>query len=449
MPKEFRLPELGENITSGTVTRVMAAVGDTVAAGQPVVELETGKAVVEVPADAAGTVLEVRVQEGQEVQVGAVVLVLEEAVAAAPEAPPSAAKASAPRRAAAKAKAVPPAPSPSAPPAGPAPETPPAPAIPPAAGAMPPPAAGPVLAAPSVRRLARELGVDIRAVPPGGAGGRVTEDDVRRYAAGQVAATPAASGAAFQEPGTAPTAAATAGITDADRWGPVERQPMSSVRRATARHIALAWQTIPHVTHFDNVDATALEAFRKEHGPRVEAAGGKLTVTVMLLKALGFALRKFPRFNASVDMEHEQIVYKKYVHIGVAVDTPEGLLVPVVRDVDRKSITELAVEVAGLAEKARARKLGLDEMQGGVFTLTNLGGIGGTQFTPIINAPEAAILGVSRARIEPVFQDGAFVPRTVLPLSLSYDHRIIDGADAARFLRWLADGLERPFALLL
>jgi pyruvate dehydrogenase E2 component (dihydrolipoamide acetyltransferase) len=213
--------------------------------------------------------------------------------------------------------------------------------------------------------------------------------------------------------------------------------------------MAHSWSTIPHVTHADKADITALEALRQRTAKRVEAQGTRLTVTVFLLKVIAEALRRFPKFNASVDIEHQRTVFKHYYHIGVAVDTPNGLLVPVVRDVDKKSIIDLAKEVAELAEKARNRRLGLEEMQGGTFTISNLGGLGGTHFTPIINAPEVAILGVSRAAYEPVFLQGQFVPRLMLPLALSYDHRLIDGAEAARFLRWVCETLEQPWALWL
>jgi pyruvate dehydrogenase E2 component (dihydrolipoamide acetyltransferase) len=224
---------------------------------------------------------------------------------------------------------------------------------------------------------------------------------------------------------------------------------MRAVRRKTAEHLAEAWATIPHVTQHDVADVTALESLRKQHAKDVEAAGGHLTVTAIALKVVAAALKIFPQFNTSIDVAGEQIIYKKYVHIGVAVDTDRGLLVPVVRDVDTKNIVQISVELAQLSEKARSRKLSLEEMQGGCFSVSNLGGIGGTAFTPIVNAPEVAILGISRARTEPVYRDGQFVPCLMLPLSLSYDHRAIDGADGARFLRWVAEALEQPFLLAL
>mgnify|MGYP003542637286 FL=1 len=224
---------------------------------------------------------------------------------------------------------------------------------------------------------------------------------------------------------------------------------MNSVRRRTSENMTHAWTTVPHVTQFDKADITDVEKFRQQYGKRVEAAGGKLTVTAILVKLLATALKKFPQFNSSVDVLAQEITYKKYYNIGVAVDTDRGLIVPVVRNVDTKSVTEIAIELQEMAARAREKKNRLEELQGATFTISNLGGIGGTSFTPIVNSPEAAILGVSRGRVEPVYIDGAFLPRTMLPLSLSYDHRAIDGADAARFVRWLCDTLEQPLSLLL
>jgi pyruvate dehydrogenase E2 component (dihydrolipoamide acetyltransferase) len=224
---------------------------------------------------------------------------------------------------------------------------------------------------------------------------------------------------------------------------------MSNIRRKTAQHLSAAWATIPHVTQHDKADMTAVESFRKAFGKKVEAAGGKLTVTAILIKIVALAIDKFPQFASSVDMANETIIYKQYRHIGVAVDTPNGLLVPVIRDADSKTITEIAVELGSVSARAREKKLSLDDMSGGVFSISNLGGIGGNAFTPIVNAPEVAILGVSRGGLEPVWQGTGFVPREMLPLSLSYDHRVIDGADAARFLRFICETLEQPLSLYL
>jgi pyruvate dehydrogenase E2 component (dihydrolipoamide acetyltransferase) len=292
-------------------------------------------------------------------------------------------------------------------------------------------------AAPSLRRIARELGIDINEVSGTGPDGRISEDDVRNYARSIILN---ASGRAAPQPAPTP---------DFSRWGEIERKAMTGVRRKTAEHLQDAWTSIPHVTHFDSADVTELEQLRERFAKKVEEAGGKLTVTAIALKVAAEALKVFPQFNASLDAGQEEIIYKKYCHIGVAVDTDRGLLVPVIRDVDKKNILDLSVELTQVAEKARNKKLAIEEMEGGTFTITNLGGIGGTSFTPIINSPEVAILGISRASQQPVFSDGQFKPRLMLPLALSYDHRLIDGADAARFLRWVGEALQQPFLLAL
>ena len=292
-----------------------------------------------------------------------------------------------------------------------------------------------------MRRLAREIGVDIQEVPGSGPGGRVSAEDVKRYARTRPP----------DKPGTPPaaTAPAAAPLPDFSRWGEIERRPMSNVRRLTADQMARTWATVPQVTQYDQADITELENLRQQYAPKAVAAGGRLTITAIALKVVAAALKRFPQFNASVDMATHEVIYKPYCHVGVAVDTDRGLLVPVIRDVDSKNIIGLAVELTQLAERARTRKTGLEEMQGGTFTVTNLGGIGGTGFAPILNAPEVAILGMARSRMEPVYTDGQFMPRLMLPLSLSYDHRLIDGADGARFLRWVAEALAQPFLLNL
>jgi pyruvate dehydrogenase E2 component (dihydrolipoamide acetyltransferase) len=298
--------------------------------------------------------------------------------------------------------------------------------------------APPVPAAPSVRRFARELGVEIGDVPGTGPGGRIGNDDVKEHVKAVLSGTAGRVGALG------------APLPDFSKWGAVEIKPLSSIRRKTAEHLAAAWQA-PHVTQHDRADITALEQFRQTYGARVERAGGKLTVTAILIKIVCAALDRFPQFASSIDMANDSLVFKKYRHIGVAVDTASGLLVPVIRDVDQKTVTQIAAELAAVSQKARDKKLSLDDMSGGVFSISNLGGIGGTAFTPIVNRPEVAILGVSRGAKEPVWsaQSGAFVPRDMLPLSLSYDHRVIDGADAARFLRFIVDALEQPLTLIL
>ncbi|MGA8865753.1 MAG: 2-oxo acid dehydrogenase subunit E2, partial [Candidatus Sulfotelmatobacter sp.] len=300
----------------------------------------------------------------------------------------------------------------------------------------------PVPAAPHVRRLAREIGVDIYDVTGTGPGGRISEDDVKARAKALVIA----AAAAIQAPVRAGHFAEPT-LPDFAKWGKVERVSIRGVRRKTAEHLAESWNTIPHVTQHDRADITELEQLRARFGPRAQEAGGKMTVTAIALKVCAAALKVFPQFNASIDMGKEEIVYKQYIHIGVASDTDRGLLVPVIRDVDKKNIVELAVELSQLSKKAREKKLTPGEIEGGTFTITNLGGIGGTAFTPIVNHPEVAILGLSRSRMEPEWINGKFEPRLILPLSLSYDHRLIDGADAARFLRWVAEAFEQPFLL--
>jgi pyruvate dehydrogenase E2 component (dihydrolipoamide acetyltransferase) len=504
---DFTLPELGENVSAGDVLRVLVKPGDTVAMEQPVLELETDKATIEVPSSVAGTVGEIKVKPGDKVKVGQVILTVadtaggkaggqegrktetqgrkverqegkadgEEGKAEGQEGRPrqtgdavganTAAKIPdddagleqhvegqrrdtggdkpgtirGPREVAADSQSA----------AASAEQPRPSPArqsgnvVDISRGARPPAEAAaaevpPAPAAPSVRRLARELGVEIDQVPGTGPSGRISLEDVKAHAKRLVASGGRGAGAAVPLP-------------DFSRWGDVERQPMRAVRRKTAEHLSAAWQTIPHVTQFDVADITNLEELRKKYAKQTEAAGGNLTVTAIAVKVVAAALRVFPQFNASIDLGADEIVLKKYVNIGVAADTDRGLLVPVIRNADQKNIVQLAVELAQLSEKARTRKIALDEMQGGCFSISNLGGIGGTYFTPIVNAPEVAILGISRARMEPVYQKdrGEFVPRMMLPLSLSYDHRVIDGADGIRFLRWVAEALEQPFLLSL
>ncbi len=427
----FELPELGENIVAGDVVSVLVEKGAHVEKDQSVLEIETDKAVLDVPSPVNGTVLKIMVKPGEKVSPGAPVMIFSAFVAVPklPSAPPT--------------PPVEPPPS-AAPTPISAPTAPPNPPVPPSPNGK----RGRVPAAPSVRRIAREIGVDIIQVPGTGPGGRITMSDVKNYSRQRhiervqleqkIAENPSGGGFA-QKP-----------LPDFSKWGEIDRQPMNNVRRVTAEHLSYAWYA-PHVTQFDKVDITELDAMRKKYAPRAEAAGGKLTLTAILLKFVASALKAFPQFNASIDMETHEIIYKKYYHIGMAVDTPRGLLVPVIRDVDRKNVIQLAVELKELSERARNRKTTLDELQGGTFSITNLGGIGGTAFTPIINVPEVAILGVSRGGFEPRWNkaDGHFEPRLMLPLSLSYDHRMIDGADAARFVRWLAEAMENPFLSVL
>ena len=454
---EFKLPDLGENIESGEVINVLVAEGDALSEDQPVIELETDKAVIEVPSTVSGTVTRLLVAEGDRAQVGQVILTVEEvgAEAAAVAAPADGAAASSAEGAPA-ATAEDPGPAESGETGEPTPAAadgaaaaPPRESSPAPAGdrdaadggpAETAPAAGDeaklIPAAPSVRRLAREIGVDIAEAEGTGPGGRISEEDVK-----------ALSRRLHESPAAAPGQAVAAPLPDFSRWGEIEVEPFSNVRRITAQRMAAAWSAIPHVTQHDQADITGLEAWRKGYAPEVEKAGAKLTPTAVLLKVAASALRAFPAFNASIDMAGEQIIFKNYVHIGVAVDTPRGLLVPVIRDVDRKSVTEISLELGEMAERTRTGKVAVADLEGGTFTVSNLGGLGGTAFTPIVNAPEVAILGAARSRTEPVYVDGELQPRLILPLSLSYDHRLIDGADGVRFLRHLCQGLENPWFL--
>jgi pyruvate dehydrogenase E2 component (dihydrolipoamide acetyltransferase) len=447
---EFRLQELGENISQGELVRRMIAPGAKVSEGQPVMELETDKAVVEVPSTVTGVVGEVKVKEGEKIKVGQVIFTLQgsapsKAEPARPQSRPvehvsgqhgARLAFQAAIRAEGKTEEQ------ALPPDQPRPR--------PAAFSMPiqlGKVAGTehreaVPAAPHTRRLAREIGVDIYDVKGSGPGGRISEEDVKAHAkAALAAASSAANAPARAGHFIAPQ------LPDFSKWGKIERVSMRGVRRKTAEHLAESWNTIPHVTQHDRADITELEQLRARFAPKAEQAGGKMTVTAIALKVCAAALKVFPQFNATIDMEKEEIIYKQYISIGVAADTDRGLLVPVIRDVDKKNIVELAVELSQLSQKARDKKITLADMEGGTFTITNLGGIGGTAFTPIVNHPEVAILGLSRSRMEPEWIGGKFEPRLILPLSLSYDHRLIDGADAARFLRWIAEAFEQPFLL--
>jgi pyruvate dehydrogenase E2 component (dihydrolipoamide acetyltransferase) len=443
---EFRLPELGENIREGDLVRLMISPGSKVSEGQPVMELETDKAVVEVPSSVSGIVKEIRVKEGGKVAVGDVIFTLEGAAPAQPQRAKAApvehvsgqhaARLAFQAAIRAEGKTEEQALPPDQPPPLPAAWT-----MPAQLGKVAGTDHGePVPAAPHIRRLARELGVDINRIKGSGPAGRISEDDVKAYAklllASASQAEPARAGH-FVEPA----------LPDFAKWGNIERVSMRPVRRKTAQHLAEAWNTIPHVTQQDKADITELEQLRARFAPKAEEAGGKMTVTAIALKVCASALKVFPQFNASIDMPKQEIIYKQYINIGVAVDTDRGLLVPVIREVDKKNIVELATELTQLSRKARDKKIAPEDMEGGTFTITNLGGIGGTGFSPIVNHPEVAILGLSRSSMEPVWINNKFEPRLVLPLSLSYDHRLIDGADAARFLRWIAEAFEQPFLL--
>lgn len=448
MIEEVRIPEISENVTKGKVVTILVKVGDTVEVDDILIEFETEKALVEIPSTAKGKIAELPVSEGQELSVGDLIAKIETSEEAeASETPTQSASESeadkneADRESEKQASAVDeeqkeePAQSKPEAPADEASET--APKQEPSENGEKRPSAP---AAPSVRRFARELGVDIHQVEGSGPGGRISQDDVKAFVKQERSAGSQADASA---------SVGEASLPDFSRWGEVDSVELQAVRRLTARSTATSWRMVPHVTQFDRSDITLLEDFIRENGPKLQKKGVKLTVTAVLAKVCAAALFKFPRFNASIDMGNGRLFFKKYVHIGIAVDTERGLLVPVIRDADGKSISELAADIADLAERARNKKIKPDEMEGGTFTISNQGGIGGTQFTPIVMWPQAAILGISRTTVEPVYIDGEFQPRSILPLALSYDHRIIDGADAARFLRWICNTLEQPLNLVL
>ena len=426
MATEFKLPDLGENIEEAEVLKVLVSEGDVIEADQPVLEVETDKAVFELPCDVAGRIATVQVAAGDTIAVGQVVLTLEPVAPSEERAesqePPA-------REPAAEPEAEPPPPAGERPPGARTEAASPRPAPAPSDADRPP-----VFASPAVRKFAREISVDIHAVPGSGPGGRISIDDVKEYARGARAAPPAVPSG----PSAAPE------LPDFSSYGGTDREHIGGVQRATARGMSLSWSTIPHVTLFAKADVSALEEFRQRHRAQAEAAGGQLTLLPILLKLVADGLKTHPRLNASVDVEGRENILKRYYHVGVAVDTERGLLVPVLRDVDRKSIIELSVEVTELAERARAGRLTLEEMRGASFTVSNLGAFGTGFFTPIISHPEVAVLGVGRAEMEPLWSDGEFEPRLRLPLSLSHDHRIVDGAEGARFLRWIVQATQDP-----
>jgi pyruvate dehydrogenase E2 component (dihydrolipoamide acetyltransferase) len=442
--KNFKIPELGENIKSASIVKVIVKVGDVIEIDQAVLELETDKATIEVPSDVAGKVISISVNEGDTVTIGQEIFAIDEAGSAETpiQEPIIAHKVETPIEVIVAPTAV-----------EEKVEIPekeevfvPAPTV--AADGpkvivenQPPIVPNAAPAAPSVRRLAREIGVDVNQIKGSGPGGRILLDDVKAFSKilhqqrNEIQHIRAEQHA---EP-----------LPDFTKFGEIEMQAMSNIRYKTAEHLSHAWHTIPHVTQFDKADITALEEFRKSYAKEADKQGVKLTVTAILVKVIALALKKFPQFNASVDMQNKQLIYKKYYNIGIAVDTDFGLMVPVIRNADKMNVIEIAREMNVLAEKARTKKAGIADLSGGCFTITNLGGIGGTAFTPIVNAPEVAILGVSRGQIEPVYIDGKFEPRLMLPFSLSYDHRIIDGADGIRFLRWIIDAIENPMKLIV
>lgn len=427
MARAFKLPDLGEGIHEGEVLSVRVAAGDKVKEGDIILEVETDKAAVEIPSPYTGVVEEILVKPGDTVKVGQVMLTFSGAEEAAP-----AKKEKSEKKAPEPSKAV-------------------------EVKSEPARKEGPVPASPATRRLARELGVDLQVVTATGPGGLVTAEDVRAFAEKKekvVEAPPAVALAERPQEEARPIASAVPRLPDFSKWGPIERVPLRSIRKATAKQMALAWSQIPHVSNHDVADMTKLDAFQKKHKAEIAAKGGKLTHTVFALKAIGTALKAFPRFNGSIDTEAGEIVLKHYYHIGVAVATEDGLIVPVIRDVDRKSVAELSVEMKTLAEKTRARKVTLEELQGGTFSITNVGPMGGGQFVPIINYPQVAILGMGAAGMKPVVvgteKEGFRIePRLMMPLVLCIDHRVLDGADAIPFMRMIVDLLEDPEQLFM
>ncbi len=419
MAREFKLPDLGEGIHEGEIVEIFVKPGDAVKEGDPLLEVETDKAVTAIPSPFTGTVSAVRVSPGEIVTVGDVLVVFDGAAdAAASEAP-------GPPTTAANDAAKP--------------------------GQRKQP---PVPASPATRRLARELGVDLHAVTPTGPEGLVTTEDVRRHADQQPAVPAGTASAAERTPAPTAVPIVSPDLPDFSQWGPVAAEPLRSVRKATARQMTLAWSQIPHVANQDEADVTRLERWRKHYSEAMSAEGGRLTMTVLAAKAAVAALRRFPRFNASLDMAGEQIIYKHYYRVGVAVDSPRGLIVPTLKDVDRRSIRELSLDFAGLVARARDGRTALEELQGGTFTITNAGAVGGGHFAPIINYPQVAILGLGRARLKPVVRSDAagdpqILPRLMLPLVLSFDHRIADGGDAIRFMQAIIAMLEDPEQFLL
>lgn len=452
MAFEFRLPNLGEGIASADIANLLVAEGDVVTAEQNVMELETDKAVIELPCPQAGKITKLHVKQGATLKVGDLLMTIDSVSATnSPAAAPSAPAPQKPAAAPAATKPAPPAPAPvAAKPATPAPAPAPvATAAKPAAAVSAAPAASngaeapPAPAGPATRRLARELGVDLHQVKGTGPGGRISSEDVQAFVRGILqSGGPAAS--------AAPGSFAVPPLPDFSQYGPVQRQPMNKLSRTAATNLSLSWNVIPHVTQHDLADITELETGRKRYSAAIADVPGnaKVTMTVLALKAAVTALQAFPQFNSSFDAAAGEVIYKQYYHLGVAVDTENGLVVPVIRNVDQKSIHELAVELAELSAKARSRKLAIADMQGGTFTITNLGGIGGTGFTPIVNYPEVAILGLSKASLQQVIVNGKPEIRLMMPVSLSYDHRVINGADAARFVVKLCKSLSDPFQLL-
>jgi pyruvate dehydrogenase E2 component (dihydrolipoamide acetyltransferase) len=389
---DIRLPSLGEGADSGVVVNILVKEGDTIAKDQTIIELETDKAVGSIPASAGGVVEKIKVNVGDKISAGTVILTVADSGAAAPAAAPAVARPAAPVTPVA------------------APLTRPIPGVPPAA-------------APSVRKIAAQLGIDLALVPGSGHGGRIALEDLRAYVQNLIAAQAGSAGEKKAPPAR----------VDFAQYGPILKKPLSALRKTIARRMSESWAAVPRVTQFDEADITGLNELRKKYAPAYEQQGAKLTLTVFAIKAAVAALKKHPIFNASLDEAADEIVLKEYFHIGIAVDTEHGLMVPVIRDADKKTMLQLAKELDDLAGKTRERKLTGEQMKGGSFTISNQGGIGSGAFTPIVNVPEVAILGLGRGALKPAVVAGQLEARLMMPVAVSYDHRVIDGGSAARF----------------
>ena len=428
----IEVPALGEGVEGGTVVSIAVSAGDDVTDGQTLFELETGKATVEVPAPAAGTLSSLSVEEGAELKVGDTI----GSMMGKGSAPRKSKKSKPAKKKTDQSQTQPQKTAKAAPADAAAPKA-------PLKAAAARPENSPVPASPSVRKFAREIGVDIHEVPGTGPRDRIQMLDVKAWSKQLHQQRGSVAGGAPAAP------AKKVPLPDFSTFGEIEKEKMNAIRRMTVEHMDNCWSTIPHVTQFDDADVTDLEALRKSFQPKAEKAGTKLTMTAMLIKIMGSALKAFPNFNASLDIENEEIIFKKYINVGCAVDTPKGLVVPVIRGVDGLNMIEISKELGDMAGSMRDGKINPAMLQGGCITLSNLGGLSGKHFTPIVNGPEVAILGVGRASMKPVWQNGEFVPRLMMPLSLSYDHRLIDGADGTRFLRWIVDAIEQPLLISL
>jgi pyruvate dehydrogenase E2 component (dihydrolipoamide acetyltransferase) len=421
MNEKIILPELGDGIEAGDVVNILVSKGDEIEKDSVLFELETDKAVVEFPSPQSGRIMEIHIQKGDTVTVGQLLVTLD--IKGEKEKSEETENSQEEKKVVRQHEQSP---EPSR-----EPETQPLPEdeTEPVGELLP--------AGPATRKLARELGLDLSKVQGTASGGRITLDDVKSYVKHCLTSTPGSAVVPATE------------LPDFSQWGPVERKPLSSLRRKVAENLGAAWSAVPLVTQFDEADITELENLRKKYVESVKEKGGKLTITIFVMKALVTALKAFPQFNATLNVHHGEIIYKQYFNIGVAVATPSGLIVPVMKNVDGKSLAELAIELTELSQKVRDRKVPLEDLRGGNISVSNLGGIGGTGFTPLVNPPDVAVVGLSRSRVVPVWQEGKVEPRFIMPFSVSYDHRVIDGADGARFARLVAHEMETFQELLL